>query len=101
MGGLEVGVTTNPGTPRVGKNRLIIDLRDPRGGPVSAAIDAYAEMPAMGAMQAMRASVDLKETAPGYYEGTVDLPMRGEWPLTITFQTPQGPARPIAPDRIP
>ena len=89
-GGLEIGVKTDPSTPRVGDNRLIVDLREPSGNPVSVAIDAYAEMPAMGAMQAMRVPADLKETAPGRYEGSINLPMRGEWPLTMLFNTPQG-----------
>lgn len=89
-GGLVIGVTTDPGTPRVGDNRLIVEVREPGGKPVSVDIDAYAEMPAMGAMQAMRAPADLKEMAPGRYEGSVDLSMRGEWPMTMTFQTPQG-----------
>lgn len=89
-GGLEIGISTDPTTPRVGDNRLIVDVREPNGNPVSVNIDAYAEMPAMGAMPAMRAPTDLKETAPGRYEGSMDLAMRGEWPLTISFQTPQG-----------
>ncbi len=89
-GGLEISVTTEPVTPRVGNNRLIVEVREPNGSPVSVDIDAYAEMPAMGAMQAMRAPADLKETAAGRYEGSVDLSMRGEWPLTMTFRTPQG-----------
>ena len=89
-GGLEIGISTDPATPRVGDNRLIVDVREPNGKPVSVDIDAYAEMPAMGAMPAMRESADLKETEPGRYEGSVDLAMRGEWPLTISFQTPQG-----------
>ncbi len=92
-GGLEIGIRTDPPTPRVGDNRLIVDVRDPNGKPVSVKIDAYAEMPAMGAMPAMRAPADLQETAPGRYEGIMDLSMRGEWPLTMNFQTPQG--RPV------
>jgi membrane fusion protein, copper/silver efflux system len=89
--GLEIGVATVPETPRVGDNRLIVKVQDGNGNPVPGlVIDAYAEMPAMGAMPAMRASADLKETAPGHYEGTMDLSMRGEWPLTIRFTTPQG-----------
>lgn len=82
-GRLEIGVMTDPGTPRVGNNRLIVEVRDANGAPVSTKIDAYAEMPAMGAMQAMRAPADLKKTGPGRYEGPVNLPMRGEWPLTL------------------
>ncbi len=90
-GGLEVGVATVPATPRVGDNRLIVELRNPDGEPVTGVpIDAYAEMPAMGAMPAMRAPANLQEVAPGRYEGDVDLSMRGEWPLTLSFQAPRG-----------
>lgn len=88
-GRFEIGVITDPKTPRVGDNRLIVEVRDIDGNPVSTEIDAYAEMPAMGAMPAMRAPTDLKETAPGRYEGAMDLSMRGEWPLTMSF-TPTG-----------
>jgi Cu(I)/Ag(I) efflux system membrane fusion protein len=89
-GGLEIGISTDPTTPHVGDNRLIVEVREPNGNPVSVDIDAYAEMPAMGAMPAMRAPADLQEIAPGRYEGLMDLSMRGEWPLTMRFQTPQG-----------
>lgn len=84
-GDFEIGVITDPETPRVGDNRLIVEVRDAAGNPVSTAIDAFAEMPAMGAMPAMRAPADLKETSPGRYEGVMDLSMRGEWPLTMRF----------------
>tara|TARA_R110002096_G_scaffold364311_1_gene557384 strand:- start:27214 stop:29103 length:1890 start_codon:yes stop_codon:yes gene_type:complete len=88
-GDFEIGVMTDPKTPRVGDNRLIVEVRDIDGNPVSTDVDAYAEMPAMGAMPAMRAPADLTETAPGRYEGAMDLSMRGEWPLTMRF-TPTG-----------
>lgn len=88
-GGLEIGLATNPSTPRVGDNQLIIEVREPSGKPVSVAVDAFAEMPAMGAMPAMRSSIDLEETAPGRYEGAMNLSMRGEWPLTVTIKDPQ------------
>ena len=89
-GGLEIGLATNPSTPRVGDNQLIVEIREPSGKPISVAIDAFAEMPAMGAMPAMRAPIDLEAAAPGRYEGTMNLSMRGEWPLTITIQVSQG-----------
>lgn len=90
-GGLDVGIMLDPPTPRVGKNGLTIKLRDSDGNSISApTMDAYAEMPAMGAMPAMRAPADMSEIAPGRYEGAIDLSMRGEWPLTINFRSPQG-----------
>ena len=50
-GGLEIGLATNPSIPRVGDNQLIVVVREPSGKPISVAIDAFAEMPAMGAMR--------------------------------------------------
>lgn len=83
-GNLEISIATDPATPRVGNNALIIQITDNNGNPVSDAdIDAYAEMPAMGAMPSMRAPAGLTQTAPGRYEGELDLSMRGEWPLTV------------------
>jgi len=90
-GGIEVGVTIVPSTPRVGDNRLIVELRTRAGEPVTGvSIDAYAEMSAMGAMPPMRAPARIKETAAGRYTGSVNLSMRGEWPLTLSFQSPGG-----------
>jgi Cu(I)/Ag(I) efflux system membrane fusion protein len=90
-GGIEVGITTVPATPRVGDNRLIVELRTPDGDPVTdVSINAYAEMAAMGAMPAMRVPAGMQETAPGRYTGSVNLSMRGEWPLTLSFQSPEG-----------
>lgn len=89
--GLEVGLATVPAIPRVGENKLVVVLRTEHGELVSdIAIEAHAEMPAMGAMPAMRAPADMVESAPGRYEGTMDLSMRGEWPLTIVIDHPQG-----------
>ncbi|MEX2122944.1 MAG: efflux RND transporter periplasmic adaptor subunit [Woeseia sp.] len=91
---LEVGVTTDPATPRVGDNRLIVEIRKANGEPVTGvSIDAYAEMSAMGAMPAMRVPAEMDEAAPGRYVGSMNFPMRGEWPLTLSFQSPEG--RPV------
>ena len=83
-GPFEVGVATVPGTPRVGENELIVRVRLSDGKPaIGTQVSAYAEMSAMGAMPAMRASADLAATAAGQFEGVVNLSMRGAWPLTV------------------
>jgi len=84
-GDRQMAITPDPRTPKVGDNTLIIKLSDPQGNPATGlAIEAYAEMPAMGAMPAMRAPAGrLNEIAPGHYEGEMKLSMRGEWPLTV------------------
>lgn len=84
-----IGIRITPETPSVGKNRLTLLLEDRQGKPVSSAeIKAYGEMAAMGAMPAMRAPVDLEETAPGKYEGPFELQMRGAWPLMLVIEKP-------------
>lgn len=94
-GGLQVAISTEPATPVVGENTLIVQLTDKDGNPLTdAQLNAYAEMPAMGAMAAMRAPAGLKQTQPGRYEGMLDLSMRGEWPLTLRIAgTPEGDKR--------
>jgi len=89
-GPFEVGIAVDPSTPRVGDNRLIIEVRDADGAPISDVnIEAFAQMPAMGAMPAMRAPADFTEVAKGRYEGDVNLEMRGEWPLTVRIKDSQ------------
>lgn len=90
-GDLEIAVSIDPPTARVGDNKIMIEVTDAQGNPVEGVdVDAFAEMPAMGAMSAMRAPADLKQTDPGRYEGSVNLSMRGEWPLTVEISDPEG-----------
>lgn len=85
-GAFEVGVATIPATPRVGKSDLIVKVRLATGDPANnVKVSAYAEMPAMGSMPAMRAPADLVEATSGQFEGAVDLRMRGAWPLTVSI----------------
>jgi membrane fusion protein, copper/silver efflux system len=86
-GPFNLDVTVEPKAPQVGKNRLVISLNDEDGKSIARAkIHAQATMPAMGAMGAMQAPVTFKETAPGRYAGTFQLPMSGSWPLSIQIQ---------------
>lgn len=96
-GPFQLAIDVQPEAPVVGKNRLHIVLRDAQGQPVEdAEIRAVAEMPAMGAMPAMQAPAELREIAPGSYEGPFDLSMEGAWPLTLRFEVPGTPARPVS-----
>ncbi len=93
-GNMHVGVVTDPPTPRVGDNTLIVEVTRPDGTPIDGAVvSAFAEMPAMGAMPAMRAPADLQVTAPGRFQGTLALSMRGEWPLPVNIEPPDGTSR--------
>lgn len=83
-GPFQLGIELAPETPRVGNNTLTLVLLDHQGQPVSgAAIKAVAEMPAMGAMAAMRAPADMAAIEPGLYRGTFEPSMEGSWPLTL------------------
>lgn len=87
-GPFRVTVGINPEAPRVGDNQFTVKVADKQGTPVTgASIKAYGEMPAMGAMAAMRAPADLDEVEPGLYSGPLNLEMRGEWPLSLFIQT--------------
>ncbi len=88
-GDLEVALDIDPSTARIGDNKLMVEVRDAAGKPVdSIKIEAYAQMPAMGAMPAMRAPADMKPMGSGRFEGSMDLSMRGEWPLTLEIIDP-------------
>lgn len=87
---LEIAIDIDPRTARVGDNKIVIEIHDADDSLVPGIeVTAFAQMPAMGAMSAMRAPADLKETAPGRFEGSVNLSMRGEWPLTVTLKDPR------------
>ncbi|MBL4865607.1 MAG: FixH family protein [Pseudomonadales bacterium] len=69
-GPFQLAVSVQPETPQVGKNRVVIQVRDNQGQPLQGAkVRAVGEMPAMGAMPAMYAQADITEIAPGVYQG--------------------------------
>lgn len=93
-GDIEIGIATDPVTPQVGDNRLIVEVRGPEGDAAADVdVSAFAEMAAMGAMPAMRAPAGLEQTAPGRFEGSMNLSMRGEWPLTVDVADASGRTR--------
>ncbi len=74
--------------PRIGNNRVTFRLLDKQNEPVAdAGIQAFAEMPAMGAMPAMRAPVEITAEQPGVYTGEFDIAMDGAWPLTVSIES--------------
>lgn len=84
-----VRVGIEPRAPVAGDNRLVIEVADAQNAPVTDAdLQVYGTMPAMGAMAAMRAPAELSEVSPGRYAGTLELPMGGEWPLSVHITKP-------------
>jgi len=83
-GAFQIAVSVNPEIPRVGKNEILIEVRDAEGRAVEGAVvRAVGEMGAMGAMPPMYAPADIREVSPGQYLGDFELPMGGAWPFAI------------------
>ncbi|MFS1525843.1 efflux RND transporter periplasmic adaptor subunit [Microbulbifer sp. 2304DJ12-6] len=87
-GPFQVAVSIDPLKPRAGRNQIRIEVRDSQGNPVAGAqVRAVAEMPAMGAMPAMRTQAAFSETAPGVFQGEMELAMVGAWPMVVDVAT--------------
>lgn len=83
-GPFRISIRLVPETPDVGKNLVHVRIRDSAGAAVSGAeIKGYGEMAAMASMAAMRAPIEFKAIEPGVYVGRLELPMSGEWPLSL------------------
>ncbi len=87
-GKYKIKVQLEPATPTVGKNKLTIVIQDKTGQPVTGAkIRIVAQMPAMGSMKAMNIPAVINEAGAGIYNGELELPMAGEWPLAVDVET--------------
>ena len=87
-GHYQIQIKLNPEKPKIGNNQLTIALRDGKDQAITdASIEAYAEMPAMGSMQAMREPVSIENNGSGLYQGHYSLPMNGSWPISITIES--------------
>ncbi len=94
-GPFQVQIGIYPEKPRIGKNQLTLIIQNKDDQPVEDAnVSATAKMPAMGAMPAMPAPVEIKAGGAGRYQGQFELPMDGAWPLTVKIQSAtQGQAK--------
>ena len=79
--------TSDPNPLVRGHNKVMVTIRDSKGGPISGAqvrVSFYmAAMPAMG-MAAMRAQGIAEDQGNGTYAASIELPSGGTWGLTIT-----------------
>jgi Cu(I)/Ag(I) efflux system membrane fusion protein len=91
-GGLELVAWLEPPVPRVGKNRLSLELHQPSGEPVAGAqLEVRVSMPAMGAMPAMGGPAQVEEQGPGRYRADFDLDMSSTWRVEIRARPRAGP----------
>ena len=74
-----------PRSAKVGKNRIMLMLRDGQGNAIAAAdVDISLFMPQMGNMAPMRTGAKLAPMGSGQYAGEVDIPMAWTWSTTVT-----------------
>jgi nitrogen fixation protein FixH len=82
-----IALKTVPTPPRSGDNAFEVTVKEAAGKPVTDAevtVALYmAAMPAMS-MPEMRNSVALKHQADGLYRGTGQVPMAGQWEVTVS-----------------
>jgi len=89
-GSYQLQIKLDPKKPKTGNNQLSLLVLDPQDQVVTDAdIQIYAEMPAMGSMQAMREVVSIENEGAGLYQGEYTLPMNGLWPLTVNIDSPK------------
>ncbi len=83
----QIEFSTEPSTPRKGKNLYRVKLTGADGGPITGAqVSVHSYMPAMPAMgmAAMNVVTPLIEKGGGVYEGQVNLDTGGTWQITVT-----------------
>jgi Cu(I)/Ag(I) efflux system membrane protein CusA/SilA len=92
QGGVEVTLRHPAGAFGSGANRFGIELADmATGEPLAASgIGLNLFMPAMGTMQAMSATADVVPAGAGQWNGSIDVPMAGEWQVTVDIEGPEG-----------
>lgn len=89
-GDLRIATSLVPDTPRQKGNTVEVAVKDASGAPVEGAeVEVGYVMPAMGSMQEMRGSADVKDAGEGLYRGSFDLPMAGSWTLEVSVNTAQ------------
>ena len=86
---ITVGLAVKPAKPTTGDNQFKVLLTD-AGGPIQdAAVTVSYFMPAMGSsMPVMQGSAPAAASAPGEYVATLNLPMEGNWTITIMAGIP-------------
>ncbi len=81
--GISLSVTTDPDTPRQGKNTIVVALSRAGETVDDAEVTVEVWMPAMGAMPEMRSKAQVQKAAPGEYRAEFELSMGGSWTATV------------------
>lgn len=84
---LQLSLTTIPANPRVGNNRLRIEVKDASGAPVTdAKVSVNTSMPGMAGPKATAKGAK----DPGVYETIANLAMGGTWTIEVSAARQQG-----------
>lgn len=83
-----VQLTVADGTPRIGDNTVDLEITDQQGNPAN--LDRVAVEPAMPQMGHAVPPGSATPSTPGHYRATVNLPMPGQWELTVKLSGLQG-----------
>ncbi len=95
-GPLRAEFSIDPDPPIAAENRLLLRLRDEQGRAVDGAkLELDYDMPAMGTMPEMKGRGESRALGNGRYRIDYELPMNGEWKVTVSIEAPPAP-----PERI-
>jgi Cu(I)/Ag(I) efflux system membrane fusion protein len=90
-GDVEIAASVSPPELRVGKNELVVELRDASGEPISdASVDVAVKMGAMGAMQPMGGPASVEAIGDGKYRANFQLDMGGTWQVEVHAKPKSG-----------
>jgi len=91
-GGVEIAASASPRELRVGKNELLVELRNANGEPITDAdVEVTVKMGAMGAMAPMGGPASVTSLGNGNYRAAFQLDMGGTWQVEVKA-TPKGGA---------
>lgn len=90
-GPYQVQLTVGDGAPHTGDNPVQLEITDERGDPAKP--DRVSIEPAMPQMGHAVPSAAATSVTPGDYRATVNLPMPGQWEITVDLSGPSGSGR--------
>jgi len=81
---INITLNTNPKTPLVGNNEIILEIQDPNGQPLTGAkVDVSADHTDMSGMIMNGLATEQER---GQYAIIADFSMSGNWKITVTVQ---------------
>jgi Cu(I)/Ag(I) efflux system membrane fusion protein len=86
-----ITLTTDPAPPRLGENRIQVQVKGPSAKGPATAVHVTYTMPMPGMLPA---TVPMKRGKSDVFEAMVNLGMAGQWDLTVAVERPgQAPAK--------